>query len=175
MRFTRSVRKRQREEKERRNLILLDGVRWTTKYPCLLLLSGLFSLLCRQHYLDSQRFYFHFLVLIGLAPFTRLFRSVRRFYLTAQNVYLSSRLCSSFLPKNVYLGSPKNVCLSLITASRWLPFSNRSFKQLLWTTLRTHYQSQCRLLIWSRAEYRQFLAPPMNNDMYIAWTHHAFV
>ena len=51
---------------------------------------------------------------------TSRFRSVRRPYLTAQNVCLPSRPSSSPRPKNVYLWPPENVGLSLTAASDWL-------------------------------------------------------
>ena len=56
-------------------------------------LGGLFSWLCWQNYLDSQRFYFHLLVLIGQARFNK-----------------------SFSQRSVSLSDCSNVCLP---SGRW--------------------------------------------------------
>ena len=131
-RFTRSVRKRQRENKE--------DVRGTTKDPCLLLLLSLFSRLCWQNYLDLQSFYFHLLVLIGLAWFTESFRSVRHF-------------CLSFSNRSL------DWCFEL-------PLQTDSASELEYLSTAFSVNSElCALLIWIGVGYRQFWVVPMKNDM----------
>ena len=61
-------------------------------------LSGLFSRLCWQNYLDSQRFYFHLLVLIGPARFNKSFLRCLVSLSDHSNVCFPSGLLSSLLP-----------------------------------------------------------------------------
>ena len=75
--------------KRGRNLICLNGVRKTTTDLCYRYIKGLFSRLCWQNYLDSQRFFFHFLVLIGPARFNKSF-SQRSAFLSDSSKCLSS-------------------------------------------------------------------------------------
>ena len=110
-----------REGKGRMNLIYLGSLRETTMDLC-------------YRYINLKVYFFGFVDKIiwihkdsiSISWFwldqqdsTSHFHSVRCFCLTAQNVCLPSGLCGSFLPKNVYLRPPKNVCLSLTVALNW--------------------------------------------------------
>ena len=127
-----------------------EGVRETTKDPCLLLLKVGFSWLCWQNYLDSQSFYFQFLILIRPARFTKSFCSVRRFYLSAQK-------CLGFLRTLRFFSAEK--CLFLTNCSYELPP-----RTLSPDCLHTELSTADWTLHTPYMEYRQFLAPPMNND-----------
>ena len=84
------------------SLICLDGIRGTTKDPCLEahLLKGLFSRVCGQNYLDSQRFYFHLLILIGPGRFNKSFFAASAF-LSDRSKCLSFSNCGLKLTLNL--------------------------------------------------------------------------
>ena len=115
--FGRKVTERKKKEKYGMSQIYPVGISETSTDPCLEthLLRGLISRLCWQNYLDSQRFYFYLLVLIGPARFTKSF--------SQRSAFLSDcSKCLSFL-RTLRFFSTKE-CLSW-TTEKCRSLSNR--------------------------------------------------